>query len=179
MMILHVFIIKNGFDQTLYNVCYMKNTNNAIQLVAQCFAEVHLEDDTIAQRFVNEQNIASGATSDSSTTQPATPMLKTVQIDQSLFADALTKWKTRPVLTGDFEDYSAYANLLLIADQPDQAQKIFETLYKQATTQDELNEAIEGIARSMRTQDGNVGRANAWLLSLQKQSGAPAAAAPH
>ena len=159
-----------------YNVCYMKNSTNAIQLVAQCLAQADLDDDTIAQRFINEQNIAASAATDGSTTQPATPMLKTVQIDPTLYADALKKWKARTVLTGDFNDFASYANVLLVADQADQAEKIFESLYKQATTQDDLNTAIEGIARSMRAEDGNVGRANAWLLSLQKASATPAAA---
>src|SRR5271170_5776091 len=160
-----------------YNVCYMKNTPNAIQLVAQCLTQVHPNDSDIAQRFLNQQSSASDVTPDAgTTTQPATPMLTTIQIDPTLYADSLNKWKNRTVLTGDFNDFASYANVLLVADQPNQALKIFETLYKQASMQDDLNTAIEGIARSMRAQDGNVGRANAWLLSLQKQSGAPAAA---
>jgi tetratricopeptide (TPR) repeat protein len=169
--------------KSYYNVCFMKNTPNAIKLMAQCLTQAHPDDADISQRFINEQSTADGTTPDAagaqSATQPtATSILQSIQIDPTLYADALNKWKAKTVLTGNFDDFASYANVLLVADQADQAEKIFETLYKQATTQDDLNSAIEGIARSMRAEDGNVDRANTWLLSLQKQSSSPPAAAP-
>jgi hypothetical protein len=170
--------------KSYYNVCFMKNTPNAIKLMAQCLTQAHPNDADISQRFINEQSTADGATPDAaaggqSATQPAaTSILQSIQIDPTLYANAINKWKAKTVLAGDFNDFASYANLLLVADQGDQAEKIFESLYKQATTQDDLNTAIEGIARSMRAEDGNVGRANAWLLSLQKQGSSSPAAAP-
>jgi hypothetical protein len=153
--------------KSYYNVCYMKNTNDAINLVAQCLVVCHPENTEIVREFRIEQSGA-GANNADSGTQPA-PMLQSVTVDAASYNDAINKWNAKSTVSGKFYDYFPYANLLLLADRGQDAQKVFTQLYQLATTQDELNDAAEGIARSMRAEDGTVFRANAWLLSLQKQ----------
>jgi hypothetical protein len=153
--------------KSYYNVCYMKNTNDAINLVAQCLAACHPESTEIVREFRTEQSGA-GANNADSGTQP-TPMLQSVTVDATPYNDAINKWNAKSTISGKFYDYFPYGNLLLLADRGQDAQKVFTQLYQLATTQDELNDAAEGIARSMRAEDGTVFRANAWLLSLQKQ----------
>jgi hypothetical protein len=153
--------------KSFYNVCPMQKTNDAVNLVAQCLAACHPNDLQIVSEFRTEQSGA-GANNADSGTQPA-PMLQSVQIDPTLYNTAIGKWNAQSTLSSKFYDFVAYANLLLMADRGQDAQKVFTQLYQLATTQDELNDAAEGIARSMRAEDGTVFRANAWLLSLQKQ----------
>ncbi|HTV47283.1 MAG TPA: hypothetical protein VMG59_02455 [Phycisphaerae bacterium] len=174
--------------KSYYNVCNMQKTNDAVDLVAQCLAAYHPDDLQIAQAFRAEQS-GSGAGNANSSNQTeadvvagnappsqSASMLQSVQIDQTLYNTAIGKWNAQSTVSGKFYDYVAYGNLLLMADRGQDAQNVFTRLFQLANTQQELNDAAEGIARSMRAEDGTVFRANAWLISLQKQSGAPAAA---
>ncbi|HTV49091.1 MAG TPA: hypothetical protein VMG59_11675 [Phycisphaerae bacterium] len=174
--------------KSYYNVCNMQNTNDAVDLVAQCLAVCHPDDLQIVQAFRAEQsgsgagnaNLPNQAETDvaagNTLASQSTSTLQSVQIDPTLYNDAIGKWNAQSTLSNKFYDFVAYANLLLMADRGDDAQKIFTRLYQLADTQAELNDAAEGIARSMRAEDGTVFRANAWLLSLQKASATPAAA---
>jgi hypothetical protein len=58
----------------------------------------------------------------------------------------------------------------LIADKSAEAEALFRELYQSAGTQQDLATATEGLARSLRAEDGTLARANAWLLSLQQAS---------
>jgi hypothetical protein len=149
-----------------YNVCDIKNTAHAIDLVGMCLAKCHPEDLEIVHRFRNEQ--AASASGAAAATQPA-GMLKGVVIDGKPYEDAITAWASR---TKRFNDRVDYGNLLLAADRGDEAEKLFRELYQLATTPADLAVATEGISRSLRAEDGNVGRANAWLVSLQQGSAA-------
>jgi hypothetical protein len=154
--------------KSYYNVCRLSDTQAAIGLVGLCLAKCHPDDDGIALRFRQEQ---AGASSPSgpSTQSSERPMLKSVAIDSSPYAQAIKRWSTRT----KFSDRAGYANLLLAADNAPDAEKVFRQLAALAATQDEANLAAEGIARSLRAEDGNLARANAWLASLQ-QSAQPA-----
>jgi hypothetical protein len=156
--------------KSFYNVIPMQKTNDAVNLVAQCLAACHPNDLQIVREFRIEQ---SGAAANGTGTNPQATqqnsILQSVQIDATLYNTAIGKWNAQSTLSSKFYDFVAYANLLLMADHGQDAQKVFTQLYQLATTQDELNDAAEGIARSMRAEDGTVFRANAWLLSLQKQ----------
>jgi hypothetical protein len=56
-------------------------------------------------------------------------------------------------------------DLLLLADRPKEARAAFEKAYTLASDKD-LATASESIARCMRAEDGSIGRANAWVLSI-------------
>ena len=161
--------------KSYFNVCPMDKTEEAIELVALCLVKCHPDDQEIARRFRLEQSMASGTSNppppaDAGSTLPSSdqssPILKSVVIDAETYSDAL---KTAALRT-KFFDRAFYGNLLLVADRGVNAEKVFRELYKLAATQEELDLAVEGIARSLRAEDGNLGRANAWLAALQQGS---------
>jgi len=168
--------------KSYYNVCDMKLTGKAVDMLALCLARTHPDDLEIARRFRNEQAASSAspqatastpsAGSGQATAVPTTqtsPMLKAIVIDQKIWDDSIKTWaaKTSPVSAR-----AGYGDLLLAADRGADAEKAYREMYQLAATQADLTTAIEGIARSLRAEDGNVGRANAWLVSLQKTSAA-------
>jgi len=161
--------------KSYYNVCSYKKTPYAIQLVALCLVKFRPDDADIGRRFRLEQTVGEAPTSSPTdesalpaTTEPGNSILKSIAIDEDVYDAAIKDWSSRSV---EFSDRVSYANVLLAADHCQDAEKVFRELYHLASTQKELNTAIEGIARSLRAEDGNVARANAWLLSLQQSSG--------
>ena len=57
-------------------------------------------------------------------------------------------------------------NLLLLADRASDAQPLFERAYSVAKT-NVVAQASENVARCMRAEDGTIGRANNWVLSIR------------
>jgi tetratricopeptide (TPR) repeat protein len=162
--------------KSYFNVCYMRNTNTAIKLVALCLAACHPQEPQLVRLFRAQQralavNNANSPTPPAGNAQAdaAAPVLQSVQIDASIYNDALQKWKAQTISSGKFFEFDDYANVLLAAGRADEALKIYENLYQQATFQDDLSVAIEGIARAMRDMDGTVFRARAWELKIAGQ----------
>jgi hypothetical protein len=59
-------------------------------------------------------------------------------------------------------------NLFLLADRPVEAQECFERgCVVSAANENHLQVSLEGVARAMRAEDGNVDRANAFLTAIQ------------
>jgi hypothetical protein len=164
--------------KSLYNVCSMKQTANAVDVVALCFARSHPDDSEIARRFINEQADASSTPTadDGATTQPSrelsvgTTMLSTIKIDTKLYDGPIDTLAPRT----KFLDRVRYGDLLLASDRGQDAEKVFRELFQLAKSQKELTTATEGIACSLRAEDGTVVRANAWLQSLQQTDQASA-----
>jgi hypothetical protein len=89
-------------------------------------------------------------------------ILKSIKIDASPYEEVLARLPN----STSFRDLMARGNLLLLADRPSDALASFELAYDLAKHKD-LAVATEGIARAIRAQDGSVGRANAYVVSLQ------------
>jgi len=154
--------------RSYYNVCDFSATADAVQIAAECLAEAYPEDLEIVRRFKAEQSAAGDSTSSpGATTQPA--MLAAVAIDDQPYSAALKHLQS----TTRFRDRVAYGNLLLAAGHAQEAEALFRHLYQLADTQDNLAIATEGLARSLRAEDGTIARANAWLLALRQGSQAP------
>jgi len=159
-----------------YNVCDMKLTGGAVALVGQCLARAHPEDADITRRFRGEQVAAStlaaaaavsASPDQAGTTQPS-GILSAVVLDEKPWDDAIKTWSTKT----EAVDRVGYGNILLVVDRGADAEKVFRDLYQHAATPADKTVAAEGIAKSLRTEDGNLSRANAWLIEYQKQSAA-------
>jgi hypothetical protein len=154
-----------------YNVCSLANTSDAISLVGICLAKAHPEDLEIVRRFKKQQAAASQMQNDGDSATASPPpgngsMLKSVKIDSAVYEDGLKEWATKT----DFDQRVNYANLLLISDRCADAEQIFRELYQTADSDQNLQVAMDGIARTLRAEDGDVARTNAWLISLQQQA---------
>jgi tetratricopeptide (TPR) repeat protein len=163
--------------KSLYNVCTMKGTGDALVLMAQCLQAVHPEDKTIAERFKLQQ--VAGSTSSpqaGASTQPSTQpagstsspqaepnMLKAIRINAEPYLESANL----PRLQREaFPNLVSRGNLLLEADKLAEAKQCFEAAYPLAGEKDQAK-AAESLARVMKAEDGTVGRANAYILSLR------------
>jgi tetratricopeptide (TPR) repeat protein len=146
--------------KSLYNVCTMKGTGDALTLVAQCLQAVHPEDKTIAERFKLQQ--VTGVIPPS--TQPVEPnMIKAIQVNAEPYLEVAN---SRLMQNESYAFLIRRGNLLLEADKLAEARQCFEAAYPLAGEKDQAK-AAESLARVMKAEDGTVGRANAYVMSLR------------
>jgi tetratricopeptide (TPR) repeat protein len=144
-----------------FNVCRMKSVPNALQHVVDCLKVAHPGEEAIINRFRQEQIEGARESSQSSVPGRQSTVLAGVKVDGSVFEKGMQRY-TRE----NYRDWASLGNLLLLADKPKEARPLFERAYGVAKT-NTLAAATESIARCMKAEDGTVGRANAWLLSIQ------------
>lgn len=167
-----------------YNCCAMVTTHHAIDLLEQCLSAAHPEDPGIAERFRQQQE-AGATTQPSSTASANSPQAGSGQAftqptadDQNLGAPILPTIKIDPApwqQAVDAHNGTSYhqlvckGNLLLISDRVKEAREAFEQAQAIASPSN-LSRSIENIARAIRAENGCVGPANAYILSLQNSS---------
>jgi tetratricopeptide (TPR) repeat protein len=163
----------------LFNVCRMKNTANDLLLIVSCLRAAYPGDAAVIDRFRQEQTAGAELTDQLPTPDPSagsgqasqlstlngiglrSSVLDSVKIDGTPYDAAIQQY------TGeDYTNLVARGNLLLLADRAKEARPVFERAYAVASDKD-LAEATESIARCIRAEDGTIGRANAWLLSIR------------
>jgi tetratricopeptide (TPR) repeat protein len=152
----------------LYNVCWLKRTAEAINLLGDVILAARPDDGAqLVHRLVAEQ--VAGAER-SPATQPAadaspTPghsVLAGIKVDDHPYFSRLQKLESR----SDYNSLYARGNLLLLADRPADATQVFRQAYAVAPEKS-LAAATEAMARAMRAADGATGRADAWILELR------------
>lgn len=147
----------------LYGVCRMEKTKDAIRTLSECLDAAHPEDRDILARFKSEQ--IAGA---EPTTSRPSPAIKTV-FSEIVIDPAPYETERAKLCKEEFESLSGRGNLLLLAGCPDEAWNLFMRAYAVAGDGD-LQWASECLARCMKAQDGSIGRANAWVLSIRPKS---------
>ena len=140
----------------------MQNTSLAIEMVAQALTVAHPEQPGLGKKF-RLQQLESASTNASVTAIAKTPsLLADVRVDAQPYAVAIASQLNVDTVT--LRNLQAVGNLYLLADQPQKAEEVFRRIYE-LSSQANLAGAIEGIARSIRAQDGNIARANAYILA--------------
>lgn len=142
--------------KSLYNVAQMRNTSAAIDLVVQALVLAHPEDPAIGKKFRLEQVQGAATNAPPSGTPP--PFLAAVKVDAGPYQETIDTQLRR-----DSPYWFGLGNLYLLADQSKKAEAAFQQFMDWAKLP-ELGPAMEGVARSIRAQDGTVGRANRWIL---------------
>jgi hypothetical protein len=143
--------------KSLFNVCHMRNAADSLMLVTECLKVAYPDDDTIGRQFIEEQ--VAGAKADTAGSQSS--VLANIKIDGSLYDKAI-----KGAAGQRYGDLVALGNLLLLADRPREAQTVFERAYGIAPT-NRLAAATENVVRCIKAEDGTIGRANAWVLSIR------------
>lgn len=163
--------------KSLFNVTSMSGTSEAILLLAECLNAARPKDKESFNKFREEQMAgATAASADASAPEAVrsgkgmrSTILDSIKIDTKQYDDALAK------MTGeDYQGLMARGNLLLMADRVKDAREIFERMYSLASAS-ELVDASEALARTIRAEDGTIGRANSWVSAIKPK---PAAVAP-
>jgi hypothetical protein len=148
--------------KSLYDVCSMADTSKAIDLISECLYDIHANGDPAAAvREFKLQQIRGAAT-----TQPSPSdqnSLSQIKLDPKPYSAGLAHVE---LLDNTWDAAMGKGNLLLLAGEAGEAAKVFDKAYALASDSN-LPAATEAVARAMRAEDGTVGRANAWILSLR------------
>jgi tetratricopeptide (TPR) repeat protein len=146
----------------LYNVCAMPNTSKAIEFISECLYDISSDHDPAGavKRFKLEQIQGAAATQPSDS---GANTLSRIQIDPKQYAPGL---ESANLVEDGWSAAMGLGNLLLLSGRPKQATSEFQKAYALASDNN-LAAATEAVARAMRAEDGTVGRANAWILSLR------------
>jgi hypothetical protein len=165
--------------KSLFNVATMTGTSDSILLVAECLNAARSKDKEIFNKFREEQmtgatSQVSGAPAQIAAAKGArSSALDSIKVDTKAYDEALAKMPGE-----DYQSLMGRGNLLLMADRVKEAREVFERMYSLASSS-ELVEASEALARLIRAEDGTIGRANAWVLSIRpKPATAPATTKP-
>jgi hypothetical protein len=148
--------------KSLYNVCAMPDTSRAIDLISECLYDLSTDGDAAGdvKRFKLEQIHGAAATQPSA---GETNTLSQIQIDPKPYSVGL---EHAELVDNGWDASMGRGNLLLLGGQVKEATKEFQKAYSLASDNN-LAAATEAVARCMRAEDGTVGRANAWILSLR------------
>jgi ribosomal protein S7 len=158
--------------KSLYNVCDFAKTEHVIDIVGICLIKCNPGDPGIAVNFRLAQtqlsrrpSHAGGIASSQPNAQALAnlPSLSSIQVDSSIYSKQLDALK----VNGDFNHRLIFGNMLLVTDKGQEAEQIFRDLLNSAKDETEKSLAIEAVGRALRTEDGNVGRANEWIASHQ------------
>lgn len=145
--------------KSLFNVSSMAGTSGAVELFAQALGIRHPTQEAIGIQFRAEQVLGmSAATGEPTRTSK---VIRDSKVDGTLFLAAIPDTVK--------EEYNALVgkgNLLLLADKVDQARSTFEVAYMLADNR-MLPAATENLARCIKAEDGTIGRANAFVMSLR------------
>jgi hypothetical protein len=174
-----------------YNVVALASTTDAIDLIAQILNLSNSPE--LAARFRSEQlavtetekqpgpTTQSASALDSPPTQDADigqnqDIFKSVSVDGSLYDSALDKLQSSAGSRGfSCSNLIGQGNLMLLSDRAPEARQCFEDACRAAVKPKDLRQAVEGIARAIRAEDGNVARANAFIVSLRENPSASGA----
>ena len=138
--------------KSLYNLSPLDRADEALYLVAFCLSQAHPEDAGIYHRFQQEQQRGAMSASGS---KASSPIMASIHVDPAPYDS---------ILGGQLDDSDnqailAYGNMALLADQPGKAREVFALL-----SHLEPNRQVDVTVRLMKTEDGVLGRANAYVV---------------
>lgn len=164
--------------KSYYNVASMKGTAEAIMAVVQCLNITPSADSNRLDRFKAQQLLSSNSVAALKELAGGPSVLGSIRVSAEPYSDTLCNYGGE-----DFANLTARGNLLLLADRTREAGDVFERAYVVADDH-QVNLASENIARAMKAVDGNISRANEWVLSIRpppvpvKPPGKPVPAQP-
>lgn len=152
--------------KALFNVCGLGFVKDELPILCQCLAAAHPEDPSIVPRF--KLQILAGAQEDPAERQRlltkygGNSIMESIPADPGPYAAAIAK---RHSLV-DYRSLYGTGNLLLMSGRIPEAKEVFQKVYAIAPPS-ELKYASEGIAKLIKAEDGGVGRANEFVISIR------------
>lgn len=152
--------------KALFNVCGMGFVKEALPLLCQCVAAVHPEDPGIVPRF--KLQILAGAQEDPGERSRllkkygGNSVMESMEADPAPYAAAIAQRRG----LNDYRSLYGTGNLLLLSGRINEAKEVFQKVYDIAPA-GELKYASEAIAKLIKAEDGGLGRANQFVLSIR------------
>lgn len=153
--------------RVLFDVSSMAGTEAALLMVAACVNAVHGNDAGTMERFVAEQRAGAGGTMEKPVTSPMMLSFRADSTTAEAWNGAIAGLKgPTGGLPASVPDLLAVGNLELLAGRPGRAKAAFLRM-QMAAEAENLRLANEAVARAMKAEDGSVGRANGYAVSLR------------
>ena len=150
----------------LFNVCGMGFVKEELPLLAECLKQAHPEDPGIVARW--KLQILAGAQEDPAERKRlmekygGNSVMDAIQADPTPYVKAIAERRT----ITDYRGLYGTGNLLLLSGRTKEAHEIFAKVYAIAPP-GELRYATEGIAKLIKAEDGGIGRANQFVISVR------------
>lgn len=146
-------------SRSLFNIATMLGTSEAILTVAKCINAARPDDVALFNTFREEQMAGAAAPAADAPVRKCT-VLEGIKINAAPYEAVL-----KTLHGEDAQSMMARGNLLLLSARTAEAKVIFDRLYSLSGA--ELADVSEALARVMKAEDGTIGRANAWVLSIR------------
>ena len=152
--------------KSLFSVCSMGFVKDELPLLCECLAAAHPDDPGIVPRF--KRQVLAGAQEDSAERKRLLDQCGGNSIMESLEADPGPYAKAIAERRGirDWRGQFGTGNLLLLSGRTKEARELFTKIYADAPP-GELRYASEAIAKLIKAEDGGLGRANEFVLSIK------------
>ena len=150
----------------LFNVCGMGFTKDALPLIVDCLKATHPNDPALIAEF--KLQVLANAQEDPAERRRllakhgGNSVMESIPADPDPYVDAIAK---RRNLT-DYRGLYGTGNLLLMSGRIKEAHAVFMKVYQIAPPQ-ELKYASEGIAKLIKAEDGGLGKANQFVMSIR------------
>jgi hypothetical protein len=154
--------------KALFNVCSMGFVKDALPLLSQALSAAHPNDPEIVPRF--KLQVMAGASEDPAERQRllekygGNTIMTSIAAEPDPYRVALEQRKN---LTGWREQYGN-GNLLLLSGRFAEARVVFTKVYTERPPE-ELRYASEAVAKLIKAEDGQLGRANQFVRSIRPQ----------
>ncbi len=153
--------------KSYYYVAELSKTADAVKLIATILGRERGK--ATANEFRREQGILTNATNRTETVFLSRFILSTLKIEPSIYESKIRELQNDPE---DFNSMLACGNLLLLSGSPSDARLCFEFALQiadgeQPDRPQKTVAALEGIARTIRDEDGCARRADGFIRSLQ------------
>ncbi|HZL36438.1 MAG TPA: hypothetical protein VFC78_14050 [Tepidisphaeraceae bacterium] len=150
----------------LFNVCGMGFTKDALPILCDCLKAAHPEDPGIVPRF-KVQMLANAQEGPKDRARllakcGGNSIMESIPADPLPYAKAIA---SRAGLT-EYRELYGTGNLLLMAGRLKEAHAVFDKVYAIAP-KGELKYATEGIAKVIKAEDGGLGKANQFVISIR------------
>lgn len=154
---------------SFYNVCELSKTAEASKLIAEILGKACGK--AVAGEFEREQGLISGAAGRDEPPAIGAPVFRTTDHETTSYDWKIIELESQP----DFKSMIACGNLLLLSGRPLDARICFEFALQIADAEhvelpDRTATALEGIARTIRDEDGCVQRADSFIKSFSTAS---------
>ncbi len=151
------------FARSLFNVTRMQDTNLALTLMVECLQAANPDHPEVVEQFKQEQAVGAAIPSDIDQPLMLPSMVKTLfPADEDTYLPLINH------VPHDSRAQLSRGNLYLLASRGEKAQREFEKMGSPSKIHPDI---AEGISRAYKTEDGLVGRANAYVLSIVQAEG--------
>jgi tetratricopeptide (TPR) repeat protein len=152
--------------KALFNVCGMGFTKDALPLLVDSLKAAHPDDPSIVPKF--KLQVLANAQEDPVERKRllakygGNSVMDAIPADPEPYKEAIEK---RKGLT-DYRGLYGTGNLLLLSGRIKEAHEVFMKVY-QIAPPGELKYASEGIAKLIKAEDGGLGKANQFVMSIR------------